>query len=126
LLQVAAVGSRDLWLTWIDALRDFEGSIGRHGLLGFTWDSNFSGELPAGLLRGSTLAVLGENPAWMVRPELTWLQKLLIQVVLVSSFQLILMLHSLAAGVIHIYLLQWCACCSITVTTRQAPDMRSG
>lgn len=67
-VQVAASGDRDLWLAWIDALRDFEGSIGRSSLLGFFWDSNTSsGELPVLLLRGSTLSVLGENPEWMVR-----------------------------------------------------------
>jgi hypothetical protein len=66
-LQVAAAGSHDLWLKWIDALIDFEGSLGRHALLGIRWDSNTSqGDLPVGLLRGSTLTVLSENPAWMV------------------------------------------------------------
>jgi hypothetical protein len=67
-MQVAAAGSHDLWLKWIDALIDFEGSLGRHALLGIRWDSNSSqGDLPVGLLRGSTLTVLSENPAWMVR-----------------------------------------------------------
>jgi hypothetical protein len=52
---------------WIDALIDFEGVLGRSSLLGVRWDSNTSqGELPVALLRGSTLAVLGEDPAWMV------------------------------------------------------------
>lgn len=68
LLQVAAVGDRDLWLTWFDALIAFEGSLGRSGLLGIYWDSSSAGgELPVVLLRGSTLTVLSEDPAWLVR-----------------------------------------------------------
>lgn len=64
---MAAAGQHDLWLKWIDALIDFEGVLGRSSLLGVRWDSNTSqGELPVVLLRGSTLTVLAENPAWMV------------------------------------------------------------
>lgn len=64
---MAAAGQHDLWLKWIDALIDFEGVLGRSSLLGVRWDSNTSqGELPVVLLRGSTLTVLSENPAWMV------------------------------------------------------------
>jgi hypothetical protein len=64
---VAAAGQHDLWLTWIDALIDFEGVLGRSSLLGVCWDSKTSqGELPVALLRGSTLTVLGEDPGWMV------------------------------------------------------------
>ena len=64
---MAAAGQHELWLKWIDALIDFEGVLGRSSLLGIRWDSHTSqGELPFVLLRGSTLTVLGENPAWMV------------------------------------------------------------
>jgi hypothetical protein len=70
---VAAAGQHELWLKWIDALIDFEGVLGRSSLLGIRWDSHTSqGELPFVLLRGSTLTVLGENPAWMVSGMAGW------------------------------------------------------
>lgn len=60
-----------MWLAWIDALISFEGSLGRSGLLGCYWDVGDPSELPVLLLRGSTLSVLGEDPAWMVSQPLT-------------------------------------------------------
>lgn len=70
-LQIAASGNRDMWLAWIDALIAFEGSLGRSGLLGCYWDVGAdASDLPVLLLRGSTLSVLGENPAWMVSTSL--------------------------------------------------------
>lgn len=66
-LQIAAAGNRGLWLAWIDALIAFEGTLGRSGLLGCYWDMDNPSDLPVLLLRGSTLSVLGEDPAWMVR-----------------------------------------------------------
>lgn len=66
LLQVAAAGTRELWLAWIDALIAFEGSLGRSGLLGCYWEVADARDLPVLLLRGSTLSVFGEDPAWLV------------------------------------------------------------
>jgi hypothetical protein len=65
-LQVAAAGTRELWLAWIDALIAFEGSLGRSGLLGCYWEVADARDLPVLLLRGSTLSVFGEDPAWLV------------------------------------------------------------
>jgi hypothetical protein len=64
--QVAAAGTRELWLAWIDALIAFEGSLGRSGLLGCYWEVADARDLPVLLLRGSTLSVFGEDPAWLV------------------------------------------------------------
>jgi hypothetical protein len=67
LVQVAAAGTRELWLAWIDALIAFEGSLGRSGLLGCYWEVSDARDLPVLLLlRGSTLSVFGEDPAWLV------------------------------------------------------------
>eukprot|EP00878_Enallax_costatus_P018800 GHUV01019813.1.p1 GENE.GHUV01019813.1~~GHUV01019813.1.p1 ORF type:complete len:717 (+),score=259.77 GHUV01019813.1:106-2256(+) len=63
--EIAGAGKRDVWLAWIDALIVFEGSLGRSGLLGCYWDVGDASDLPVLLLKGSTLSVLGENPAWM-------------------------------------------------------------
>ena len=64
--QIAAAGTRELWLAWIDALIAFEGSLGRSGLLGCYWEVADARDLPVLLLRGSTLSVFGEDPAWLV------------------------------------------------------------
>ncbi|WIA21350.1 hypothetical protein OEZ85_000574 [Tetradesmus obliquus] len=63
--EVAAAGTRELWLAWIDALIAFEGSLGRSGLLGCYWEVADARDLPVLLLRGSTLSVFGEDPAWL-------------------------------------------------------------
>ncbi|KAI8464357.1 MAG: TIP-1 family-domain-containing protein [Monoraphidium minutum] len=61
---LAAAADRDLWLTWVDSLIDFE--VKMAAPLGVSSELAVRrGDVPLPLLRQSALSVLGERPEWM-------------------------------------------------------------
>ena len=60
---VASAQNHSLWLHYMDSLIAFETRMAP--LLGLMMGPD-AGQLPAVLLKDSTLSVLGEDPAWMV------------------------------------------------------------